>query len=359
MVTRTSDAITLGAIPHADGIISRLACARARKAGVELPPLLKKANLTAQQIEDPRLRLAARDQVRLLNIVADALHDDLLGFHVAQDCDLRELGLLYYVLASSETVAEALRRAVRYGTLANEGVFQQFSAGKHIDIGLQYVGVSRHVDRHQTECWMVLLVRLLRHLTGLRISPRKVRFVHARTESPVEFASYFGRDVRFAAPADDISFAGTIGPAAVASADPYLNKFLVGYYEDTLSRRQAGRPSMRVMAENAIVPLLPHGEVGIGEIARRLGLGPRTLARRLTAEGLTFSALLAELRLDLAKRYLAEGDMSISHIAWLLGYQEVSAFSKAFKRWTGEAPRDARAAAGAAHLDGMKDALER
>jgi AraC-like DNA-binding protein len=60
-------------------------------------------------------------------------------------------------------------------------------------------------------------------------------------------------------------------------------------------------------------------------------------------EGLTFSVLLRQLRLDLANRYLADGDTSISRIAWLLGYQEVSAFSKAFKGWTGKAPRATRA----------------
>ena len=96
------------------------------------------------------------------------------------------------------------------------------------------------------------------------------------------------------------------------------------------------------MVENAIVPLLPHAEVRIGEVARRLGLSQRTLARRLNEEGLTFSALLGRLRHDLADRYLADGDTSISQIAWLLGYQEVSAFSKAYKRWTGKAPRAMR-----------------
>ena len=342
MAALKSGTPTLGAVPHADGVISRLACARASKAGVALQPLLKKANLTVEQIDDPHVRLAAHDQIRLLNLVADAVQDDLLGFHLAEDCDLRELGLLYYVLASSEDVLSALRRAARYGALVNEGVFQEYTVGKEIGIALQYVGVSRHLDRHQTECWMVLIVRLLRHLTGLRIAPRQVRFVHQRTTTPAEFAPYFGADVRFAATADDISFAGSVGAKTVASADPYLNKFLVRHYEEALSRRRAQGGAIRPLAENAIVPLLPHGEVRSAEIARRLGLSQRTLARRLSEEGLTFSALLRELRLDLAHRYLADGDTSISHIAWLLGYQEVSAFSKAFKRWTGSAPRAMR-----------------
>ena len=73
MTTRNIVASPLGAVPHADGVISRLACARAKTAGIALPPLLKKANLTVEQIDDSRVRLAARDQIRLLNLVADAL----------------------------------------------------------------------------------------------------------------------------------------------------------------------------------------------------------------------------------------------------------------------------------------------
>jgi AraC-like DNA-binding protein len=336
------DAPTLGAVPHADGLIARLACARAKKAGIALRPLLRKANLTLQQIDDSQARLAARDQIRLLNLIADALPDELLGVHLAQHCDLREMGLLYYVLASSETVIEALRRAVRYAVLVNEGALHQCIVGRQIRMSFKFVGVSRHLDRHQSEFWMLLMVRVLRQLTGLRVAASRVRLVHSRQKTPREFASFFGADVKFGASSDEISFAGTIGNCRVISADPYLNKLLVASYEDALARRRTRRGSFRALVENAIVPLLPHAEVRIGEVARRLGLSQRTLARRLNEEDLTFSALLGRLRHDLADGYLADGSTSISQIAWLLGYQEVSAFSKAYKRWTGKAPRAAR-----------------
>jgi AraC-like DNA-binding protein len=88
--------------------------------------------------------------------------------------------------------------------------------------------------------------------------------------------------------------------------------------------------------------LLPHGKARATEIARRLGVGQRTLARRLSVEGLTFTDLLARLRFDLANRYLADRNLSISEIAWLLGYQEVGGFSHAFKRWCGKTPRETR-----------------
>lgn len=96
--------------------------------------------------------------------------------------------------------------------------------------------------------------------------------------------------------------------------------------------------SIRARVERAIIPGLPHGNVRAGQVARRLGLSQRSLARHLAQEGLSYSRLLSELRLELARRYLVDERLSVSDAAWLLGYQDVAAFSNAFKRWTGKAP---------------------
>ena len=81
---------------------------------------------------------------------------------------------------------------------------------------------------------------------------------------------------------------------------------------------------------------------GIENVAEKLHVSPRTLRRKLAAEDVTFARILEDLRFALAKHYLAEQDFSISRIAWLLGYAEVSAFSHAFRRWSGRPPRAAR-----------------
>jgi AraC-like DNA-binding protein len=129
---------------------------------------------------------------------------------------------------------------------------------------------------------------------------------------------------------------------AVVSADHHLNKLLLTYCEEALSRRRTRRGAFRTSVENAIVPLLPHGMAHLEAIARQLGVSQRTLARRLAMEKLNFSTVLENLKIDLAHRYLAENDLSISQIAWLLGYQEVSSFTHAFKRWSGKTPRQVR-----------------
>jgi hypothetical protein len=103
----------LGTLPTATGGIARLAYACARRAGLGLTPLLKKG-LTDQQIIDRGARLAVHHQIQFLNVAANALGDEFLGFHLAQSPDLRELGLLFYVAASSETLGDAPQRAARY-----------------------------------------------------------------------------------------------------------------------------------------------------------------------------------------------------------------------------------------------------
>jgi len=332
----------LGALPSATGGIARLACAKLKNAKVEPEPLLKKAGLTLSQIDDQNFRLKVRDQIRFLNLAAGALQDNLLGFHLAQSMDLRELGLLYYVLASSEMLSEALQRGAHYSSIVNEGIALKYIEGADACMTFAYVGVSRHFDQHQIEFWMVALVRICRQLSGLRVVPTRVRLTHRRYNIGSEFAEFFGGDLEFGAAIDEMVFATAVRQMPVVSADPYLNKILIAYCEEALSLRPKGSGSIRSDVENAIVPLLPHGKARACEVARRLGVSQRTFVRPLSLEGLTFSEVLERLRSDLAKRYLADGDLSISQIAWLLGYQEVSALTHAFKRWTGKTPREAR-----------------
>jgi AraC-like DNA-binding protein len=336
------DANRLGTFPSATGGIARLAYAQLKEAGVELEPLLKKAGLTLHQIEDPGARLRVRDQISFLNLAASALQDNLLGFHLAQPPDVREIGLLYYVSASSEMLCEALRRSARYSSIVNEGISLKYSEGADICITFAYVGVGRHLDQHQIEFWMAALVRMCRQLTDLRVVPTRVRLTHRRDNTRSEFTEFFGGNVEFGAAVDEVAFASSIKQMPIVSADPYLNKILIAYCEEALSCRPKNSGSFRSSVENAIVPLLPHGKARAGEIARRLGMSQRTFGRRLSLEGLTFSGILEGLRFDLAERYLADQELSISQIAWLLGYQEVSALTHAFKRWTGKTPREAR-----------------
>jgi len=329
-------------IPKAAGLMARLACARVKASGLDPGPLLQRCNLKLEQIEDIHARVSVRDQIRFLNVAADVLEDELLGFHLAQLPDLRQIGLLFYVMASSKTFIEALTRGARYASIVNEGISPKCLEGSEISVSLPYTGVSRHVDCHQIEFWMTAIVRIGRDLTGLRLVPTRVRFIHFREQIGSELREYFGDNIEYGAAVDDICFAKRLRESAIVHADPYLNELLVRYCQEAIGASLQKHGSFRTSVENAIVPLLPHGRVHVVDIARQLAVSQRTLSRRLASDGLTFSGLLETLRRDLASRYLAEADLPISELAWLLGYKEVGSFSHAFKRWTGKTPREVR-----------------
>ena len=330
------------AVPSAAGGLSRLLTARLRSAGIAPKPLLAKAGLTLAQIEDHNTRIPAQNQIKFLELASHVLDDDLLGFHLARECELRELGLVYYVLASSELLADALRKAVRYSGIVNEGVALRVREDGEIGIGFEYVNVERRGDRQHIEFWLTIIVRLNRQLTNRRLVPTHVRVIHHGQKMPAEFRSFLGCAIDFAAGVDEVVFPGAVAQMPVVEADMYLNELLTRYCEEALAHRRSKRvATLRLEVENAIAPLLPHGKARAHEIARRLGLSHRTLARRLADQGLSFSRILDELKLDLATRYLGEG-LSVSRIAWLLGYHEVSAFTHAFKRWTGKSPKQLR-----------------
>jgi AraC-like DNA-binding protein len=331
-------------LPSAHGVMSRLAYARARRAGIALDPLISQAGLTRQQLDDPRAPISVRDQIKFLNLAAEALRDDLLGFHLAQTLDLRAAGLLYYLLASSETLLDGLQRISRYSTIVNEGITQTCAHEPELSVSFRYHGVGRHLDRQQIECWTTALMRMCRQLTGLRLVPSRVRMVHRRREDQAaELTRLFGTTIEFGAAVDDIALPRRFAEARILSADPYLNQVLLAYCEEALSRRKRAG-TFRASVENAIAPQLPHGKANVTAVARQLAVSPRTLARRLSEEGTSFSEVLERLRRDLAARYLVDKEFGIAQVAWLLGYEETSAFSRAFKRWTGKTPRDMRAA---------------
>ena len=173
-------------LPTASGAIARAAYARALEARLEVEPLLKSSHLTPQQIKNSQYRIPVKNQIQFLSVVADELPDPYLGIHIAEGIELREMGLVYYVIASSETLGDALRRLARYSGITNEGVRITCHEGKDITIRFDYVGVSRLSDRHQIECFVAILLRLCRQLTGLSLSPTGVKLAHRCTELPAE-----------------------------------------------------------------------------------------------------------------------------------------------------------------------------
>jgi AraC-like DNA-binding protein len=329
----------LAAMPMAGGGLSRLAAARVRKAGIRLEPLLLRVGLTLHQIDDTDQRISARSQVAFLEAAAEALDDEFLGLSLAEEFDCRDLGLLYYVMASSDALGDAFGRAARYSRITNEAIVLQY---REPALRLSYSGLARHEDRQQIEFSVGAMIRMS-WLTGRRIVPQRVSLSHLRSKKGIsKHARFLGKEIEFGSDLDEIVFPNASAKLPLIEADPRLNKILLKLCDETLNARKSNASALRVTVENIIAPLLPHGHARVEIVSKKLGMSERTLSRRLADEGVTFVEVLQELKANLARRYLEEEPLSISKIAWLLGFEEVSSFSHACRRWMDKSPRQLR-----------------
>lgn len=324
--------------PTTAGMLTRLAMAQLSALGADPAPLLIEAGLSPSLLDKPDERIPARRQIAFLNIAAEVLEDDLLGFHLAQNFDLRALGFVHYMMASAETLAEALAYEAQYGSLANEALKIREGSGEGASLELGYAGVERHLDRHEAEFWLTTTLRQCRLLTGRELVPVLATMIHSRPSRVAEMERYFGLQIDFGAELDFLAFDRDAKELPLTTSDPFLKELLAGLHQQAFLLSTGEAASLRTRVENAITPRLRHGTPKIETIAKDLGTSARTLTRRLAELGISFSEILDELRYHLAVQYLRDGTSTISQVTWLLGYREPSASVRAFKRWTGKTP---------------------
>ena len=324
------------------GLLSRLAYEHAKQKGLNVRDLLQQAGLEVADINNPDARLNVAGQINFVSLLAETLGDSELGVHLANAFDLRRLEFLYYVPGSADTLGKALQRIERYSGLANEAVVMRVDKGKFVRLTVDYSGVARHSDEHQIEFFITAGIRLFRRLVGREIKPLDVRLAHRRSGVLGDLDRFLGTHAHSGANTDEIVFAATDWDLPIPTSDPYLYELLVRCCEDALKRRATKGSPLRVRVENEVAALLPHGQAQVKTVASALGMSTRTLARRLAAEDVSFAQIVRELRAALAQRYISDRNLPISRVAWLLGYKEISAFSNAFRRWTGMTPSRAR-----------------
>ena len=226
----------LASIPMAQGGLSRLAIARLKSAGVPVAPLLRRVGLTPELIAEPEERLSVRSQIALLDEAAIALKDDCLGFTLARDFDLREIGLLYYVMASSQTLGEALKRLARYSKVTNEALVFGYREGNRLIVNLSYSGIPRHSDRHQIEFCMFAALRICRVLTGQHLVPQHFSIAHHRSGGTSEMARFVGTKVQFGADTDEFALNVDARELPLIHSDSYLNDLLLKILRSGASR---------------------------------------------------------------------------------------------------------------------------
>ena len=218
--------------------------------------------------------------------------------------------------------------------------------GLVVEIG--FVGLPRPLGRQGAEFTMAVIVRALRELAGRNIRPIRAVFAHARNADLPEYERFFGCPVEFGRAEDEgftsalLKFSNAAVTAPLLTADPKLLKALEPFCDMAAKERRTPSDTLRAAVEKEAEKLLPHGKAQKQTVARALGMSERTFARRLAVEETTYEEVVDQLRRSLAFQYLKEPGMSLSQIAWLLGYQGSTSFSHAFRRWTGSSPSMAR-----------------
>ena len=310
--------------------------------GIAAEPLLAKAELSRVQLSKDSDGVSVVSQSRFLELAAIATNDPLLGLHLAAETDLRGFGVLFYLGASSATVAEALELLTRYAATGDEA--DRFELSRHED---DTVLTNRPVlafdePRGQvSEFDALAVIRALGRVTNHDFAPSRITFAHTRNSDLREIHRILRCPVDFACAADSWVFPQSFMELSIVSKDGYLLQILETHADDLLSRRHAGA-GLRGLVENQLVGALPSGKAQAAAIAQKLGMSERSFRRRLAEEGATFSEILDRVRNRLALRYLEDQRVSLQQIAWLLGYSELAAFNHAFKRWFGTSPRIAR-----------------
>jgi AraC-like DNA-binding protein len=185
------------------------------------------------------------------------------------------------------------------------------------------------------------MVRLCEAITGHRVRPIRVE-LHHDTACPT-LARHLGLPVLVYRGHSAVVLDAASLTVPVIDADARLLELLRRYADDVLARR-ARKDDLVVRAERWILENLPTGDVGVARLARSLGMSQRTCTRRLAEDGLTPAGLVQELRQQLAYNYWAERAFPLGRVSYLLGYSDLSAFTRAFRRWTGRTPPKWRAA---------------
>ena len=316
--------------------------------GIAAASLALAAGMAPHSLEAPSSTVAARDYVRLLDAGAQLAGDAHFGLHVGQRVRMGTYSAYGLILLSCSNVGQALEQTARYERLAHElgrSTVQRDGAIAHYRWTSNYPDASRHlVDS------VFAGVKVCGDwLAGMPLPPAQLAFTHDGGGALLRHAAHRDEYVRvlgslpaFGAPTNTATFDAQVLDWPVPNADVSLYPVLCQHAEQLLAQRQAamqaGGGAIDAQVHAAIVTGLRHGSARLATVAATLAVTPRTLQRKLADAGTSFQTLLDQARYGLARDYLRQPGMSLIDIAFLLGYQEQSAFNHAFREWAGTNP---------------------
>ena len=330
-------------LPSATGFAARQAIAVLRKHKVPIGPLLNRAGVSEDDIDNRHHRISALGQGKLLECAGEALGDHVFGLHLAQQANPREVGLLFYVASAADDIGDALALLARYCRIVNEAVrLKLIRSPEGVIAQSKFVGLPRQFAWQNTEFTIAALIKGLREIAGRDIRPTRVTFTLAHSSELQEFQRFFGCPVEFSGSADQFGLSNETLAIPLITGDPHLLDTLQPICDAAANERNTSHGTLRALVENEVQKLLPHGKANRQRVAKALAVSERRLSQRLAEEDTSYEKVVDRLRYSLALQYITEPSVSLAQIAWLLGYEGPTSFNHAFARWTGKSASEAR-----------------
>ncbi len=309
-----------------------------KSIGFDPEPLFKQMGVDPELITDPNARVSEEAVIKLWSRAIELTGDECLAIKAGKHWHPSTLGALGYAWLASSTLRAALNRVVRYFRMIDDTksvVLQETSAG-FVYTPLTAVGVD--TIPAEDDLHLAVLIESCRFNYGQELDPVCVAFSHAQPDCPDDFFTHFRCPVEFDAGQSSLTLPLEAIDKPLPGSNPTMarlcDKVMIKYLND-LDHAQ-----FRVRTKSMIVDQMPSGNIHIGEVADCLCVSTRTLQRRLNHEGTNFANLLTEARRELASEYILDGSKPIYQISFLLGFSEISAFSRAFRSWTGMSPSE-------------------
>jgi AraC-like DNA-binding protein len=307
------------------------ACAR---LGLDTAALLSRAGVDRALLDDPDARIPADRADAVWREAYGAGGDPALSLHAAEQTPFGAFRVLDYLGASGATLGEGMRRVAAYFPLvdprASLAVEEEPGA-----VALVFRGAGMELPPQAQEYTLAILASRVRHVApGAALA---VRLAFPRPRYAGEHARVLGVAPAFGAALPALALPRAAWEAPTRTGDRTLFAALDEHARALLARTSPPEGAA-ARARSAIAADLPGKEPSLARVARALGASPRTLQRRLGEEGTSFAAAVDEVRRERALACLQAGDVAMAEVSWLLGFAEQSAFARAFRRWTGEAP---------------------
>ena len=308
--------------------------------GIEPAPIFEQSGVTLSWPIEPGTRMPYEDLDEVRASAAKASGDPAFGLRTAACLHPSYLGALGYAVLASDTLRTAFERIHRYVRVLNDqGHFEleETAAGVRAIVSVDQGSLNAAV---RDDGQLAVLVGLCRINAGEEFTPLEVSLQRSEPDDRQPWDDFFRCPLHFAAEVNAVTVSTADLDVPLPSANPILAQMNERVVVQRLAQLDRDNVTGRVRGE--IMAQLPSGDVSDESVAEALHMTPRTLHRRLKEDGETFRTVLKSVRQDLAEQYLADPTLTLTEITFLLGFSEMSSFSRAYKHWHGHSPSEAR-----------------